>query len=136
MIPLHVHSSYSFLEGAASPEKLIDQAIVYGLHSIALTDTNGMHGLINFYKTAVEKNIKPILGTYIDDPSDKKIYALFLAKNLQGYSDICKIITTRKLKEDFSLINLLQNDFPNLFIIIHSLELLEKIPKNKTFLQN
>ncbi len=131
MIPLHVHSSYSFLEGTIPPEQLIDTAIAYGLPAIALTDTNGMHGLINFYKKASEKNIKPLLGAYIDDPSDKKIYALFIAKNLKGYSDLCKIITTRRLKENFSLVDLLQNDFPDLFIITHSLELLDKIPNKQ-----
>ena len=64
-----------------------------------------------------------------------KIYALFLAKNFDGYSDICRIITARKLKEylpdgkaGFSLFKLLQNEFPNLFIITNSIELLQSIP--------
>src|SRR5690606_24268171 len=38
------------------------------------------------------------------------------------------IITTRKLKKEFSLEHLLREDFPDLFIITHSLELLQKIP--------
>jgi DNA polymerase III alpha subunit len=142
MIPLHVHSYYSLLEGVISPDDIIDKALSYNLDAVALTDTNAMHGLIPFYKKANEKGIKPILGTYIDEPITKDSplsllrrgaggevpYALFLAKNFNGYSDICKIITSRKLKKDFSLFRLLQEYLPDLFIISPSAELLRSVP--------
>jgi len=139
-VPLHVHSTYSLLEGVITIEQIIEKALSYNMDSIALTDTNGMHGLIHFYKTAVEKGIKPILGAYIDEPEEEgagKTYAVFLAKNLEGYSDICRIITSRKLKgdmpggtgqESFSLFRLLHEYFPNLFIFSSSAALLESIP--------
>ena len=74
-----------------------------------------MYGLIEFFKKAMEANIKPILGTFIDDENDKETYALFLAKNLEGYGDICKIITTKKLKEDFSAYKSSSKLFPESF---------------------
>ena len=128
MIPLHVHSNYSLLEGVIPVDKIIEKAIEYNLPVIALTDTNAMYGLIKFYKTALEYNIKPILGTYINEPSDRKIYAVFLAKNFNGYSDVCRIITSRKLKKDFSLFSLLQAYQTNLFVISGSAHLLRSIP--------
>lgn len=142
MIPLHVHSNYSLLESVITIDEILEKAINYGLNSVALTDTNGMYGLVSFYKKAKEKGINPILGTYIDEPATKETplyfarrgtggnvpYALFLAKNFDGYSDICRIITSRKLKEDFSLFRLLQDRFPNLFILTSSIELLQSIP--------
>ena len=128
MIPLHVHSHYSLLEGTSSIDELINKAKQFRLHAIALTDTNGMYGLIEFAKKADEANIKPILGAYITGSQQENVYALLLAKNIEGYSDICKIITTKKLKGDFSLIKLLQNELKNLFIVTSSLELLRKIP--------
>lgn len=131
MFALHVHSNYSLLEGVITIDEIIDKAVNYHLDAVALTDTNAMYGLVSFYKKAKEKGIKPILGTYIDEPSDKNIYAVFLAKNFDGYSDICKIITARKLKDDFSLLRLLQDEFPNLFILISSIYLLQKIPAHK-----
>ncbi|MGZ5192138.1 MAG: hypothetical protein ACXWCZ_14105, partial [Flavisolibacter sp.] len=89
----------------------------------------------------------PILGTYIDEPISSTPlsllrracpplaetggavpYAIFLAKNFDGYSDICRIITSRKLKKEFSLFRLLQEYFPNLFIISPSAELLRTLP--------
>lgn len=131
MIPLHVHSYYSFLEGTIPVDSLIELARQYALPAIALTDTNGMYGLIEFIKKAKEAKIKPIPGALIDDPGDKNINAVFLAMNGRGYSDLCSIITTRKLKEDFSLKNLLREEFPDLVILTHSLELLESIPVRK-----
>jgi DNA polymerase III alpha subunit len=128
MIPLHVHSNYSLLEGVITIDEIVEKAANYGLNSVALTDTNGMYGLVSFYKKAKERGIKPVLGTYIDEPERKNIYAVLLAKNFDGYSDICRIITSRKLKEDFSLFRLLQNEFPNLFILTSSIELMKSIP--------
>jgi DNA polymerase III alpha subunit len=128
MIPIHVHSNYSLLEGVITIEELVEKAAEYNLEAIALTDTNSMAGLITFFKKATECGIKPILGTYIDEPENKYDSALFLARNIGGYADICRIITSRKLKTGFSLAGLLQDYFPNLFIIIHSHGLLCKVP--------
>jgi DNA polymerase III alpha subunit len=131
MIPLHIHSYYTFLQGTISVDSLIEEAKKYALPAIALTDTNGMYGLIEFMKKAKRANIKPIPGAFINDPSDKNINAVFLAMNKNGYSDLCKIITTRKLKEDFSLKELLQGEFSDLVILTHSIELLKNIPIRK-----
>ncbi len=131
MIPLHIHSFYSMLSGTPSVEALIEKAKSYKLKSLVLTDTNGMYGLIKFAKAAGENGIKPILGVYIDDPDETETYALLLAKNFSGYSDICRIITSRKLKDDFSLAGLLQTYYPDLFIITPSIKLLEQIPNRE-----
>lgn len=128
MIPLHVHSNYSLLQGVITIDEILDKAVDYNLKAIALTDTNGMYGMISFCKKAKEKGIKPIPGAYINEPDDKKIYTVFLARNFKGYSDICKIVTARKLDDDFSLFKLLSQFFPNLFILTGSIKLMESIP--------
>jgi error-prone DNA polymerase len=38
---LHAHSSFSFLDGASSPESLVEEAARLGLHGLALTDHDG-----------------------------------------------------------------------------------------------
>lgn len=128
MYSLHIHSNYSLLAGTISIEGLIDRAKKYNLKSLSLTDINCMYGLIQFYKAAKEENIKPILGALIDEPNDKNIYAILIAKNKEGYSDICKIITQRQLEENFSLFRLLKENWQNLFIITPSFELIKNIP--------
>ena len=58
MTPLHVHSNYTLLKGTARIEELIDKAKINHLDSLALTDTNGMYGLIPFAKKAKEHKIQ------------------------------------------------------------------------------
>lgn len=127
MITLHAHSNYSLLKGTIPIEELISFAKKDGNRYVTLTDTNGMYGLIQFAKLAQEENLKPILGALIDDPIDKNLFAVFLAKNNSGYSHLCKLVTTRKLKDDFRLADLFKEPPDNLFVITSSLELLKQI---------
>ncbi len=129
MIPLHVHSNYTLLKGTSRIGELIEKAKENKLDSLALTDTNGMYGLIPFAKQAKEHGIKPILGSLIDQPGDNSVYVLLLARNNRGFSDLCRIITSRKLNDDFDLFSLVSRPLNNLFIITPSLALLEKAGK-------
>jgi DNA polymerase III alpha subunit len=127
MIPLHLHSYYSLLTGTIKPDTIIQSAKNYGLDSIALTDTNGMYGLIPFFKKALDEKIKPLLGSCITDPENEKNYAVLLAKNSEGYSELCRIITKRKLNDDFSLTKVLIEHTINIYTLTPSIELLEEI---------
>ncbi|MBU2493971.1 MAG: PHP domain-containing protein [Bacteroidetes bacterium] len=127
MLNLHNHSNYSILQGIIPIGDLISAAKADGAEFVALTDTNAMYGSIQFAKKAEEEKIKPILGVLIDDPKNKNINAVLLAKNNEGYSLLCKIITSRKLKDDFSLIKIFNEDLSDLFIITSSIELLNEI---------
>lgn len=122
---LHVHSNYSLLQGAVSIDDLIGRAKSFGMKALALTDRNGMYGLIQFYKKAAEAGIKPLLGAYIDDPGNEKEYVLLLAATREGYSNLCRIITARKLKGDFTLDGLVRSELPGLFLITPSIRLLQ-----------
>ncbi len=135
MIPLHVHSNYTMLKGAATVDSLIDKAKEYKLTSLALTDTNGMYGLIGFTKKCIENKIKPILGAYIDDPNDSKVFCVILAKNNLGYAELCKLITMRKLNEDFNLIELLNTAFQNLVVVSSSIDLLNKLQRKDLYVE-
>jgi DNA polymerase III alpha subunit len=131
MIPLLNYSYYSLLKGAISIDNLIAAAKEYKLPALALSDENGMYGLINFYKKCIEEGIKPILGAQIDDPADHSEFAVLLAKNTPAYSELCKIITSRKLNENFNLTDVLNDISENFFIIISSIPLLQKLKPNK-----
>jgi len=136
MIPLHVHSNFTLLKGTIPVEQLVKRAVELGLPSLALTDTNAMNGIIQFVKIAKMSNIKPIIGTLIDEPNNKSNYILLLAKNDKGYSDICKLITSRKLNDDFSIHSILKNKWRNLFIITPSIEMLKDvIPSENIFIE-
>lgn len=127
MIPIQVHSYYSLLEGTIPIDDILSTAKKYNLHSLTLTDTNGMYGLIDFYKRAKELNIKPILGVKLYDNFTNTRYALFFAKDKEGYKDLCKLITYKRLNEDFNLKIILSQTHNNLVIVSPDIELLNSI---------
>src|SRR5699024_5517074 len=49
---LHAHSAYSFLDGASTPEELVEEAARLDLRAIALTDHNGLYGAVRFAEAA------------------------------------------------------------------------------------
>ncbi len=95
-IHLHTHSNYSLLTGASRIEDLIASAKSCGMPALALTDTNGLYGAIPFYKQAKAAGIKPILGAHIERDGHA---AVCLARDREGYSNLCRIVTNRQLQE-------------------------------------
>src|SRR5438445_1780168 len=65
-VDLHVHSNYSFLDGASDVDDLADAAIEQGLDTLALTDTNGLYGAVRFANAAKERGLRPIFGAELD----------------------------------------------------------------------
>ena len=49
---LHCHSNFSFLDGASHPEELVAEAARLGLDALALTDHDGLYGVVRFAETA------------------------------------------------------------------------------------
>ena len=61
---LHCHSSFSFLDGAATPGELVAEAARLGLEVLALTDHDGMYGVPQFAQAAARLGDRGIkLGT-------------------------------------------------------------------------
>ena len=108
-VHLHVHSQYSLLDGAIRLDQLFQQASDFGMHSVALTDHGTMFGAVEFYQKASGTGIKPIIGCecYVaprrlsdKTPEDNKglSHLVLLAKNEEGYRNLCKMITIAQLQ--------------------------------------
>jgi DNA-directed DNA polymerase III PolC len=108
-VHLHTHSEYSFYAGVPKVQELVAIARELGHKAIALTDTNRMSGLIDFYLQCKNVGIKPILGVELTAKDNQTINVVMLAKNANGYSDICEIISERHLTETFSLQHVLRD---------------------------
>ncbi len=105
-VHLHLHTQYSVLDGAIKINECIAKAKSYGQRAVAMTDHGVMHGAIEFYKTAKEAGIKPIIGCelYVSPTNrfDKtsrnqggpRIHHLtVLAKDHVGYTNLCKLVS-------------------------------------------
>jgi len=94
-VHLHVHSQYSFLDGASSLDRLLQKAKVLGMPALALTDHNRLTGAIRFYEKAKNLGIKPIIGAEID--LEGGYHLTLLCKDRRGYSNLCRLLTGAQL---------------------------------------
>jgi error-prone DNA polymerase len=90
-VHLHVHSQYSFLDGASSLDRLLEKAKALGMPALALTDHNRLSGAIKFYEKARALGIKPIIGAEID--LEGGYHLTLLCKDRKGYSNLCRLLT-------------------------------------------
>jgi DNA polymerase-3 subunit alpha len=91
---LHVHSTYSTLDGMCKIEELVSEAKRLGQPAIALTDHGSTSGLWQFQKECNKQGIKPILGTefyYQRENDDGNGHLVVLAKNNTGLRNIFKL---------------------------------------------
>ena len=95
-VHLHVHSEYSLVDGIIRVDELLDRSIGLGYHSVALTDLTNLFGLIEFYRSARSRGIKPIVGSEINVAKDKDTIPapiVLLAMNKQGYINLTKLVS-------------------------------------------
>jgi error-prone DNA polymerase len=92
---LHVHSQYSFLDGASTLDKLLEKAKRLGMSAMALTDHNRLTGAIKFYDKAKLLGIKPIIGAEVN--LEGNYHLTLLCKDRAGYSNLCRILTEAHL---------------------------------------
>ena len=109
---LHAHSSYSFLDGASSPEELAEEAERLGLHALAITDHDGFYGIVRFAEAAENLQVKTVFGAELSldgngaprpaparsgaaDPDAEHL--LVLARGEEGYHRLAAAITHAQL---------------------------------------
>lgn len=67
-IHLQVHSHYSLLQGCCRIPDLIEAAIAADMPAVALTDSDGLYGAVEFYRAAEARGVKPIIGCELNWP--------------------------------------------------------------------
>jgi error-prone DNA polymerase len=115
---LHARSAFSFLASGSQPEALVNRAAALDLDGVALLDRDTVSGAVRFHFAAKEKGIKPIVGAEITLENTPPLQAPSVARSagvvrdagarrsvlplipisLKGYQNLCKLITTIKLR--------------------------------------
>ncbi len=93
-VELHCHSAFSFLDGASTPEELVDRAVEQGHDALALTDHDNLCGALVFAQAAADAGIRPITGCELTvRDGDEDFHLTLLAATTTGYSNLCELIT-------------------------------------------
>ncbi|AEE45870.1 error-prone DNA polymerase [Cellulomonas fimi] len=66
---LHAHSAFSFLDGASQPEELAAEAARLGLEALALTDHDGLYGVVRFSQAAKAVGMPTVFGSELHLPA-------------------------------------------------------------------
>nr|WP_197682309.1 error-prone DNA polymerase [Jiangella sp. DSM 45060] len=104
---LHCHSAYSFLDGASDPEALVAEAVAQGIGTLAITDHDGMYGVVEFAAAARAAGIRTVFGAELSleltqrqngvpDPEGRHL--LVLARDADGYRRLSATISAAQLR--------------------------------------
>ncbi len=102
---LHAHSAYSFLDGASTPEEMVEEAARLNLRAIALTDHDGLYGVVRFAEAARELDVATVFGAELslgntprtDVPDPPGPHLLVLARGPEGYRRLSREIARAHL---------------------------------------
>ncbi|HEX9794448.1 MAG TPA: error-prone DNA polymerase [Planctomycetota bacterium] len=90
-VPLWCKSHYSFLEGASSPGELVETAQQLGLPALALTDRDGVYGVVRAHMRAKELGLPLRIGAELTVADGSRI--VLLVADRRGYAHLCRLIT-------------------------------------------
>ena len=98
-VHLHIHTSFSLLNGVCKIKKLANKLEELGQKAAAITDHSNMFGVVSFYDALKEKNIKPIIGCEINLRFFGSIsHMTVLCENKTGYKNLIKIVSNSYLE--------------------------------------
>ena len=103
---LHCQSNFSFLSGASHPEQLAEEAARLGLEALALTDQNGLYGVVRFAEAARAVGLPTLFGAELtlgmtrfepglpDPPGE---HVVLLADGPAGYARLARAVSLGQL---------------------------------------
>src|SRR3954470_8695210 len=104
---LHCHTNFSFLDGASHPEQLAEEAVRLGLEALAITDHDGMYGVVRFAEAARAVGLPTIFGAELTldlphrsqagNPDPEGRHLVVLARDPAGYASLCRVISRAHL---------------------------------------
>lgn len=102
---LHAHSAFSFLDGASTPEELVEEAARLDLRALALTDHDGLYGAVRFAEAAAELDLRTVFGAELslgpgartETPDPSGPHLLVLARGPEGYRRLSRQLAAAHL---------------------------------------
>jgi DNA polymerase-3 subunit alpha len=108
---LHLHTTYSLLDGLSKPEQVVERCKELDIKNCAITDHGNISGCVKFYSAMKKAGIKPILGcelylceqdSSIQNVDNKDLtHFIVLSKNLKGWKSLIKLVSESNKSENF-----------------------------------
>ncbi|MEK2644039.1 error-prone DNA polymerase [Bdellovibrio sp. BCCA] len=152
-VELMGRSNFSFLQGASSPEEMVQTAIEHGYDGLGICDLNGLYGVARGFQTMqspslftasmkAKEGFKYLIGSELTLTDETTVTLIPI--NKQGYSHLCELLTLgkRQAAKGFSKLSLEQIEKYNQGLLCLALppwtdkryERLEKIFNDRLYL--
>ncbi len=104
---LHCHSAFSLLDGASTPETLVERAAELGIAAVALTDHDDLGGIVRFSRAARDAGLEAIVGVALtveapDVPplpsAPQPSHLTLLARSAAGYANLAGLVSRARMK--------------------------------------
>jgi len=92
---LHAHSAYSFLDGANEPEDLVASAVELGLEALALTDHDGLPGIVKHAEAGRAHGLPTVHGAELALEGGARLPVL--ARDPVGYRRLSAAVSHHNL---------------------------------------
>ncbi len=96
-VHLHLHSEYSLVDSCVRIPALIDTVAGSGMPAVAVTDQSNMFAMVKFYRSALRRGIKPIVGVDLwvlnDLEHNRPGRLILLCQNRQGYLNLTRLVS-------------------------------------------
>jgi DNA polymerase-3 subunit alpha len=101
-VHLRLHTEYSLLDSVVRVNELMDAVAVAGMPAVALTDQSNLFAMVKFYKAAVARGIKPIIGVdaWLGEPGERTEPSrlVLLCQTHEGYRNLTQLVTKSYLE--------------------------------------
>ncbi|OKL54779.1 error-prone DNA polymerase [Bowdeniella nasicola] len=95
---LHSHSAFTFLRGANEPAELVERAAELELTALALTDRDGLYGVIQHARAAAEVGLAAVTGAELTTTSPTgPTNVVALARNAVDYAHLSRTLAAAHL---------------------------------------
>ncbi len=101
-VHLRLHTEYSLIDSVVRVDELVAAVAKSGMHAVAVTDQNNLFAMVKFYKAALAKGVKPIIGVdlFIRESGERvqPTRLTLLCQSQVGYANITRLVTRAYLE--------------------------------------
>jgi error-prone DNA polymerase len=91
-VELRVATGFSFLRGASQPEEIMIRAAALGHKRIAITDRDGISGIVRAHRAGKELGVEVLAGTELG------LGLVLIASDAKSWGRLCRLLTEGKLR--------------------------------------
>jgi len=101
-VHLRLHTEYSLVDSVVRIADLVERVAGQGMPAVAVTDQNNLFAMVKFYKAAMEKGVKPIIGVdlLVAEPGERSPPSriALLCQNELGYRNLTRLVSRAYLE--------------------------------------